>query len=268
MSWTERYKVKPGKAAKLAACDPGDTGEFKEKAAAEAETERNRKELEDLQERLWADDTRALLVVLQGMDTCGKDGTIRHVMSGMSPQGCVVTSFKVPNEEEKDHDYLWRIHKAVPRRGEVGVFNRSHYEDVVVVRVHGLVPERVWRKRYEQINEFEKHLDENGTRVLKFFLHISKEEQKKRLKARLEDPTKNWKFSEGDIEERARWDEYMEAYEEAITRCSTGVAPWFVIPADRKWFRNLAVSEIMTEALKDMDLKWPTPKADLSKVRL
>ena len=268
MKWMERFAVKPGKDAKLTSCDPGETSPIEDKAAAEAETERNRKELGEMQSLLWADNSRALLVVLQGMDTCGKDGTIRHVMSGVSPQGCVVTSFKAPNDEELDHDYLWRIHKAMPRKGEIGVFNRSHYEDVGVVRVHGLVPEKVWKARFEQINAFEKHLEENGTKVLKFFLHISKDEQKKRLQARLDDPTKNWKFSEGDIGERGRWDDYMEAYEDAITRCSTAWAPWFVIPADRKWFRNLAVSEIMTEALRGMDLKWPRPKADLSKVRL
>jgi PPK2 family polyphosphate:nucleotide phosphotransferase len=266
--WMKRFIVRPGEAAGLDGRDPGEAGPIADKAEGEAETEQNRRELDDAQELLWADNSRALLVVLQGMDTCGKDGTIRHVMTGVSPQGCVVTSFKVPNEEERDHDYLWRVHKAAPRKGEIGVFNRSHYEDVLVVRVHGLVTERVWRARYEEINAFEKHLHENGTRILKFFLHISKGEQKKRLRARLDDPKKNWKFSEGDIEERKLWDEYMEAYEEAITRCSTEWAPWFVIPADRKWFRNLAVSEIITEALKDMNLKWPRPAADLSKIRL
>jgi PPK2 family polyphosphate:nucleotide phosphotransferase len=267
MRWTDKFAVKPGEKVRLSEIDPRDTGPL-DKDGAQAETQRNREELGQMQELLWADNRRSLLVVLQGMDTCGKDGTIRHVMSGMSPQGCVVTSFKVPNDEEADHDYLWRIHKATPRKGEIGVFNRSHYEDVVVVRVLGLVPEKVWRARFDQINAWEKHLTENGITLLKFFLHISKDEQKKRLQARLDDPTKNWKFSEGDIVQRSHWDHYMEAYEEAIARCSTPHAPWMIIPADRKWFRNLAVSEIMTEALKDMDLQWPKPACDLSKVRI
>lgn len=268
MSWMQRFAISPGREFRLADIDPAETGPISDKGEAEKETERNRKELGELQQLLWADNSRALLVIFQGMDTCGKDGTIRHVMSGLSPQGCVVTSFKVPNEEEADHDYLWRIHKAVPRRGEIGVFNRSHYEDVGVVRVHGLASEKVWRARYDQINAFEKTLDECGTRILKFFLHISKGEQKKRLEDRLKDPTKNWKFSEGDLGERAKWDEYMKAYDEAISRCSTGRAPWYIIPADRKWFRNLAVSEIITEALKGMDLRWPKPRADLARIRL
>jgi PPK2 family polyphosphate:nucleotide phosphotransferase len=268
MSWTQRFAIQPGAAVRLASHDPADTSPYADKDKAAAELARNRAELTEHQELLWADNTRSLLVVLQGMDTSGKDGAIRHVMAGVSPQGCAVTSFKVPSDEEADHDFLWRIHKAAPRNGEIAVFNRSHYEDVVVVRIKKLVSEKTWRARYDQINAFEKHLTDNGTTILKFFLHISKDEQKSRLQARLDDPKKNWKFSVGDVAERARWDDYQAAYEEAIGRCSTAYAPWFIIPADRKWFRNLAISEVIVEALQGMCLSWPRSTADLSKVRL
>jgi PPK2 family polyphosphate:nucleotide phosphotransferase len=199
------------------------------------------------------------------MDAGGKDGTIRHVMSGLNPQGCHVTSFKVPTEEELAHDYLWRVHRAVPAKGEIGIFNRSHYGDVLVVRVHNLVPRRVWSERYEQINGFEKILADNDVTIVKFFLHISKEEQKKRLQERLDDPAKHWKVSEADFEERRFWPDYIKAYEDALSKCSTPWAPWYVIPADHKWFRNLAVADILVSTLEDMDMRFPKSKLDLSR---
>ena len=211
-----------------------------------------------MQTVLYAEARRSVLVVLQGIDAGGKDGTIRHVMSGLNPQGVTVTSFKVPEGEEKRHDYLWRVHRAVPEWGDIGIFNRSHYEDVLVVRVHDLVPKSVWSKRYDQINDFERMLTENGVRILKFFLLISKDEQAKRLAARLEDPTKNWKFSADDTKERKFWDDYMQAYEDAITKCSTEAAPWYVIPSNHKWFRNLAVAQILRDEMRAMKLRYPT----------
>jgi PPK2 family polyphosphate:nucleotide phosphotransferase len=202
------------------------------------------------------------------MDAAGKDGTIRHVMSGVNPQGCRVTGFKVPSAEELDHDYLWRIHAAVPGRGEIGIFNRSHYESVLVERVHNLVPEPVWSKRYDQINDFEKLLANDGVMILKFFLHISREEQRERLLARLHDPTKVWKCSPTDFSERPLWDAYTKAYEEALSRCSTEWAPWFIIPANKKWYRNLAVSQVIVETLAGADMHYPPPTFDVSKVTL
>jgi PPK2 family polyphosphate:nucleotide phosphotransferase len=222
--------------------------------------------LRELQTLLFADGRFSLLVVLQAMDTGGKDGTIRHVMSGLNPAGCIVTSFKVPSSEEASHDFLWRIHKAAPARGMIGVFNRSHYEDVLVVRVHGLVPKRVWKARYRQINEFERHLTENGVTILKFYLHISKAEQAKRLRERISDKKKNWKFAAGDVEERKLWGKYQRAYEDALNRCSTPWAPWYVVPADRKWARDALVARTMVRALEGLSLRYPKPKVDLSKI--
>jgi PPK2 family polyphosphate:nucleotide phosphotransferase len=224
-------------------------------------------ELADLQERLYAEGRRSLLVVLQAIDAGGKDGTITHVFGGLNPAGCRVVSFKVPSEEERSHDFLWRVHAKTPAKGEVVVFNRSHYEDVLVVRVHGLVPEAVWRPRYDTINAFEENLAASGTRIVKLFLHISKEEQAERFQARLDDPSKRWKFRSGDLEERARWDDYNAAFEEALTRTSTLHAPWFVIPADHKWYRNWAVSRILIETLADMDPQYP-PAEDLAGVKI
>ncbi|HVP91407.1 MAG TPA: polyphosphate kinase 2 family protein [Terriglobales bacterium] len=258
--------VKPGTRVRLADMDPGDTAGIKDKEEARDVLERNRLRLQDLHTLLYAENRRALLIVLQGMDASGKDGTIRHVMSGVNPQGCEVTSFKVPSAEELDHDFLWRIHKAVPPKGDIGIFNRSHYEEVLVVRVHRLVPREVWSGRYEQINRFEQILSENNLKILKFFLHISKDEQKKRLRERLADPTKNWKMSLQDLKERELWGDYMKAYEDALTECSTTCAPWFVIPADNKWFRNLSVSEIIIEALESFDMKYPKLSFDPRKV--
>jgi PPK2 family polyphosphate:nucleotide phosphotransferase len=219
-----------------------------------------------LQERLWAEQGQALLIVFQAMDCGGKDGAIEHVFTGVNPQGFRIANLKEPSDEERAHDFLWRIHRVVPAKGQIGIFNRSHYEDVGVVRVLGLVPTKVWRKRYDQINEFEEMLTETGTRVVKCFLHISKEEQALRLQARLEDPTKHWKFRKSDLETRKRWDDYMAAYSEAIERTSVPTAPWFVIPADRKWYRNWAVSNIVLDTLNDMDPQYPPPEDDLAGV--
>jgi PPK2 family polyphosphate:nucleotide phosphotransferase len=223
--------------------------------------------MDELQEALYAEGKHAVLVVLQGRDTSGKDGTIRRVFGPLNPQGFTVASFKVPTPVELAHDYLWRVHQVVPPRGAIGVFNRSHYEDVLAVRVHELVPESVWRTRYRQINEFEQMLSENGVTVRKFFLHISREEQRRRLLARLEDPTKYWKFSPGDIGERGRWDAYTAAYEEALLRTSTAHAPWYVVPADKNWLRDLLVAQVVTEVLERLDPKYPGPPPGLEEFR-
>lgn len=262
----QSFLVTPGTQVSLADYDPAYTGNYKDKKAAESQLKRNTKRLQELQEVLWAEGKHALLIVLQAIDGGGKDGTIEHVMSGVNPQGCQVTSFKVPTEEELAHDYLWRVHKAVPRRGYIGIFNRSHYEDVLVVRVHNLVPPEVWGQRYEQINHFEKLLADTGTTILKFFLYISKEEQKRRFEKRLADPKKNWKFSLGDVKEREYWDEYMRAYEDALSKCSTPWAPWYIIPADHKWYRNLAVSQTIIETLEKLDMHFPPPLPDAGSI--
>ncbi len=261
-------QVNPGSRFKLAKIDPRATPGFRDKAKAEAEMLRLTQRLEQLQADMWAENKHALLIVLQGMDTSGKDGTIRTVMSGVSPLGTRVTAFKVPTEEELDHDFLWRIHKAIPGKGEIGIFNRSHYEDVLVVRIHDVVPKLVWNARYEQINAFERLLAENGVVILKFFLHISKAEQKERLADRLNDPVKRWKFSLGDLEERKRWDEYMAAYQDAMSKCSTVHAPWHVVPADRKWYRNVAVASVIVEKLENLKIKVPVPDWDPRSIQI
>ncbi|HYK92407.1 MAG TPA: polyphosphate kinase 2 family protein [Acidobacteriota bacterium] len=268
MSLRKHMIVKPGTKARLAQRDPDITPGFKDKESSIKQLEKNTARLAELQYLLYAENRRAVLVIFQALDAGGKDGTIRHVMSGLNPQGCRVTSFKVPSAEESRHDFLWRIHKAVPQSGELGIFNRSHYEDVLVVRVHRIVPKEVWSRRYEEINAFEKQLTENRVTILKFFLHISKEEQKKRFEERLSDPTKNWKLSEADFEERKFWDDYQAAYEDALSRCSTPWAPWHVIPADHKWFRNAAVSHILVEALEELDMKFPAPSIEVSRIRI
>jgi PPK2 family polyphosphate:nucleotide phosphotransferase len=259
-------RVPPGGKFKLADVNPAATHGVK-KAEAMARLAKNCERLSVLQYLLYAEARRALLVVLQGIDAGGKDGTIRHVMSGMNPQGVDVTSFKVPEGAEKRHDYLWRVHNAVPEFGKIGIFNRSHYEDVLVVRVHGLVPKSDWSKRFDQINNFEHMLTENGVTILKFLLYIGKDEQALRFRERLDDKSKNWKFSPADVREREYWDQYMEAYEDVLRKCSAEHAPWYVIPANSKWFRNLAVSEILTRKLEEMGLKYPKPTADLSQIR-
>ncbi len=265
----DRYRITPGKSVKLADFDPDENGGL-EKDDDEV-TDRTRAALDfmhEYQERMYAEGCRALLIILQAMDAGGKDGTIEHVMSGLNPQACQVQSFKVPTPLELRHDFLWRIHQWAPRAGHIMVFNRSHYEDVLVVRVHKLAPESVWRKRYAHINAFEQLLADSGTRIIKFFLNISKDEQKERLEDRIKDPAKHWKLNPNDSAERALWDQYMQAYEEALERCSTDIAPWYVIPANRKWYRNMVVAEIIADALRDMDPQWPKPDFDVSKIRI
>jgi PPK2 family polyphosphate:nucleotide phosphotransferase len=258
--------IRPGRSFQLEDLPTTDVAGFKDKADGRGQLEKHLERLRELQHLLYADGRHAVLIVLQAMDTGGKDGTIRHVMSGFNPAGCMVTSFKVPSEEEKKHDFLWRIHHAVPPKGVIGVFNRSHYEDVLVVRVHKMVPKEVWKARYKQINEFERMLTETGTTIIKFFLHISKKEQAKRLKARIEDKKKNWKFSSADLAERKLWSEYQDAYEDALRECSTEWAPWTVVPADVKWARDEMVARVMVEKLETLDLRYPKPQKDLDLV--
>ncbi len=262
---TARYRVKPGEATELTNRDPSDQSLFEgDKKAGKAALAKLNTHLEELQELFYADHRHRLLVVLQATDTGGKDGTISSVFDGVNPLGVKVASFKRPTEAELAHDYLWRVHPHVPSNGEIAIFNRSHYEDVLVVRVHNLVPEESWRPRYEQIVDFERLLTEEGTTILKFFLHISKDEQRERLQARLDDPKKHWKFSLGDLDERKVWDQYQAAYEEAISRTSTDSAPWYVIPANRKWYRDLVVATILIQTLEQLDLGFPKPEQDLS----
>ena len=268
----QELKVEPGSKVDLGDYDPDFTGKYRSEQETLDELTRLKDRLFDLQALMYADNRYSLLIVIQAMDAGGKDGTIRHVMSGVDPQGCVVTAFKEPTPEELAHDFLWRIHKAVPRRGEIGIFNRSHYEDVLIVRVHNLVPKDVWSRRYEQINDFEAALAAAGVHILKFFLHISRDEQlqrlRDRLRERLDDPRKHWKFNPEDLKERAYWKQYMKAYADALGRCSTPQAPWFVIPANKKWFRNLAVSRILVETLQGLDMKYPQPSFDLSTIEV
>jgi PPK2 family polyphosphate:nucleotide phosphotransferase len=259
---TEALRLRPGKAFKLSQVDPGGTLGLPSKEEALDDLAENVEEIAELQQRLYAEGRRALLVVFQAMDAGGKDGTVRAVFSGVNPQGCHVTSFKAPTSEELAHDFLWRIHKASPRRGEIGIFNRSHYEDVLVVRVDELVPKKVWQARYDVINAFERFLVAEGTHVVKIYLHISREEQAERLRERLEDPAKRWKFSPADLAKRAQWDDYIEAYEDALRRCTTDEAPWYVVPADRNWVRDLAVSAIVCKALEEIDPHYPQPDFD------
>ena len=260
------YLVVPGKKLKLSDRATDDTGDFRDKADASRATKKNLEKLDELQELLYAEATRALLVVFQAMDAGGKDGAIEHVFSGVNPQGCSVTSFKAPTHLEAAHDFLWRHHDAAPRKGMIGIHNRSHYEAVLIERVHELVPKRVWQGRYDRINEFERLLVDEGTTILKFFLHISKDEQKRRLEARLNEPHKQWKFNPGDLAERKLWDEYMEAYEDAIRRCSQKYAPWYVVPADRKWYRNWVLSDVLVRTLEELDMKYPKPAPGLEKI--
>jgi PPK2 family polyphosphate:nucleotide phosphotransferase len=278
----EQYRISQGKKFRLKRCDPNDTHPIKSKDQAAKLLEHGSALLCDMQAKLFAQDKWALLVIFQAMDAAGKDGAIKHVMSGINPQGCDVTAFKVPSPEELDHDYLWRAHKALPERGKIGIFNRSYYEEVLVVRVHrGLLqPERLpeklvhkgmWEQRYREINHFERYLTDNGVVIRKFFLHLSKEEQKKRFLSRLEDPQKNWKFSMADIKERGYWDKYQETYEEMIQETASKQAPWYVVPADNKWFTRLVISAAIVETLDSLKLDYPTvdkaKKKELAKVR-
>jgi PPK2 family polyphosphate:nucleotide phosphotransferase len=266
-NFSKELAVKPGKKVRLADWDPEDTLGWDKGHKTKAALDKTLEKLDKLQYLLYAEHKRALLIVLQGLDAAGKDGTIRHVMSGVNPQGCQVTPFKKPSAEEMEHDYLWRIHKAVPQLGDIGIFNRSHYEDVLVVRVHDLVPKDVWSERYDQINEFEKMLSENNVKIVKFFLHISKDEQKRRFQQRIDDPDRRWKISQADFDERKFWDDYTRAYEDALAKCSTAYGPWFVIPSNKKWFRNLVVSHIITETLEGMNMKFPAPTVDIKKLK-
>lgn len=258
-------KVKPNQRVKLAEIDPEDTGGL-EKQAAKGILAKNIERLAKLQEVLYAEGKHALLIVLQAMDAGGKDGTIRSIMSGVNPQGVSVTSFKAPTAAELAHDFLWRVHEPVPLRGMIGIFNRSHYEDVLVVRVKNLVPKAIWQPRYEHINNFEQLLADSGVTILKFYLHITKEEQKKRLQARLDQPEKRWKFNPADLGERERWDDYMQAFEDVFEKCSTKAAPWYIVPANKKWYRNVVISETIIKTLESLDMKFPEPAADLDKI--
>ena len=254
-----------GKKLNLKDFDPNFSDDL-DKDKTKLETIRLQERLQELQTMLFADKSQALLIVLQAMDAGGKDGTIKHVFTGVNPQGIKVTGFKQPTAEELDHDFLWRIHQHTPEKGYISIFNRSHYEDVLVVRVNNIVSTDVWKKRYDHINNFERLLADNGTRILKFYLHIDRDEQKERFEERLARPDKNWKFSRGDLKVRDQWDDYMEAYEEAIYRCNTEVAPWFVIPANRKWYRNFVIMKTLVHTLEDMNLKYPAPEPDLDKI--
>jgi PPK2 family polyphosphate:nucleotide phosphotransferase len=257
------HQIGPGTRIKLKDFDPGATPGFSgDKAESEATLRQLNATIDELQLKLYAQPNRSILLILQGMDTSGKDGTIRDVFEGVSPAGVRVVSFKAPAGEETKHDYLWRIHREVPASGEFVVFNRSHYESVLIERVRGFAPEHIWKKRYDQINTFEEILAEHGTVVVKCFLHISRKEQAERLQRRLDDPRRNWKFNPGDLEERKLWDRYMEAYEDAISKCSTKHAPWHIVPADKKWYRNLVVASALVEALEGMKLEYPKATFD------
>lgn len=261
----KQFRVKPGTKIDLSKWDPNDTGGFKggkEKGLSELAELNSR--LEALQEVLFAEHKHKVLVILQAMDTGGKDGAIRRVFDRVNPSGVRVASFKAPTPQELDHDYLWRVHQQVPGRGEMVIFNRSHYEDVLVVRVHNYVPPEVWGERYEQINDFERMLAENGTTILKFYLHIDQQEQKERLQARLDDPTKRWKFRTGDLEERKFWPDYMKAFEDVLSRTSTAHAPWYIVPANRKWFRDLCISTILVKTLEGLKMQYPEPEDNLN----
>ena len=281
--FSRKFRVESGKGFRLKGVDPGDTGGLKlEKDDAANLLDRGVEVLAELQDKLYAQDKRALLLVFQAMDAAGKDGTIKHVMSGVNPQGCQVFAFKTPSAEELDHDFLWRTTKCLPERGRIGIFNRSYYEEVLVVRVHPeilgkqklppeLVTKKIWKERYEDIASFERYLARNGVAVVKFFLHVSRKEQKKRFLERLERPEKNWKFSLADAQERQHWDSYMEAYEDAIRATAAPWAPWYVVPADTKWFTRLVVASAVIDALEKMDLAYPevdeAKKAELAKAR-
>jgi PPK2 family polyphosphate:nucleotide phosphotransferase len=267
MKYLDQFRVKPGTKVKLGKIDPGFKDHHESHKEAANEIEKDQQKLRTLQELLYADGRCSVLLCLQGMDTAGKDGTIGHILGAMNPQGCRVVQFRQPSAIEQAHDFLWRVHKVAPARREVTIFNRSHYEDVLVVRVHKLVPEKTWSKRYDEINAFEKTLGDSGTHILKFYLHISKREQLTRFQERLDDPAKQWKISEADYSERKLWGDYTKAYEDVLSRCSTKHAPWFVIPSDHKWFRNLAVARIVVEHMEKLGLKSPKPSVDLARIR-
>ena len=257
----------PGHKIKLSKIDPDDTGGYNKEEALQRSSEL-REKIDQLQEILYAERRRSLLLIFQAMDTGGKDGAIKDLCAGLNPAGLEIRSFKAPSAEELDHDFLWRAHKATPRKGMIGLWNRSHYEDVLIVRVHKLVPKKVWKARYDEINRFEEILSENGTTIVKFMLHISKDEQKSRLQARLDRPEKWWKFSPNDVAERSHWSAYQKAYEDAVNNCSTECAPWHVVPANHKWARNLALAETVLRTLKEMDPRYPKLSFDPKAIKI
>jgi len=268
INW-KRYRVKPEQAINLSEWNPAETPAWKgDRDSALEQVGKINAELETLQELLFAEGKQKLLIVLQGMDTSGKDGVIRRVFEGVNPQGVRVASFKVPTAPELARDYLWRVHQQVPGRGEIVIFNRSHYEDVLVVRVHNLVPDAQWKRRYDQINAFERLLAEEGTIMLKFFLHIDKEEQRERLLARLDEPDKRWKFNPGDLKERELWDKYQKAYEDVLSKTSQDCASWIIVPANKKWYRDLVISAALVDTLKDLKMAYPQPAEDLESYRV
>jgi len=267
MKYSESYKVQPGHRVLLAQVDPDQTGDFHNKREIKKLIVKQTSRLKELQYLLYAESRRSLLVCLQAPDAGGKDGVIRHVFGCMNPQGCRVHAFKVPTPEEASHDFLWRTHRAAPGKGEVVIFNRSHYEDVLPPRVHHSIPESEWSKRYDAINDFECNLSGNSTLILKFYLHISREEQLRRFGKRLEDPARHWKISEADYRERSFWDDYQQAYDDMLNRCSTPHAPWYVIPANHKWFRNLIVSTIVVQQLENLGMQMPEASVDIEEIR-
>jgi len=267
MKYSEKFMVKPGSRVRLNKIDAAYMDRHEDQKSAQGEIEKYTERLRELQYLLYAEGRRSLLIILQAMDAGGKDGTINHVLGNMNPQGARVFGFKVPSAEEAAHDFLWRIHQAAPQRGQVAIFNRSHYEDVLISRVHNYVPKKVWSKRYELINDFEKNLSDSGTHILKFYLHISDDEQLRRFKQRIDDPARHWKISESDYDEREYWNDYIEAFEDALGRCSTEHAPWFVIPANHKWFRNLVVSQIVVETLESLKMEFPKPTLDINEIK-
>ena len=267
MNYIKKFRVEPGSQVDLSKIDASFKDQHESHEHALPEIASYSEKMKDLQYLMYAEGKKSLLICLQGRDAAGKDGTINHVLSSMNPQGCTVTGFKVPSKEEAAHDFLWRYHQHTPAKGQVAIFNRSHYEDVLVQRVHHMVPKSVWSERYEHINNFEKMLHDNGTHILKFYLHIDPEEQLERFKQRITDTARHWKISEGDYSERPFWDSYTEAFEDALSHCSTKYAPWFVIPSNHKWFRNLAISKIVSETLESLNMKFPEPTVDIDEIK-
>ena len=267
-NYLKKLVVKPGSKIRLKHLDPGYHGKHESHKSALPEIQRYVQKMEQLQYLMYAERKHSLLIVLQGLDAAGKDGVVRHVLTGMNPSGCVESNFKQPTAEEIAHDFLWRVHPHLPAKGSVAIFNRSHYEDVLVVRVHGLVPEKVWSKRYDEINDFEKLIAiQNNTTILKFFLHISKQEQLARFAKRLDDPTRRWKISESDYKERDYWKDYTEAFEDVLSKTSTEHAPWFIVPSNHKWFRDLSISQIITRTMEEMKMQLPKPTVNLAEIR-
>jgi PPK2 family polyphosphate:nucleotide phosphotransferase len=267
-NYLKKLIVEPDSKIRLKHFDPAYHGKDESRESALPEIEKHIQKMQELQYLMYAERKHSLLIVLQGLDAAGKDGVVRHVLTGMNPSGCGAVNFKQPTASELAHDFLWRVHPHVPGKGSVAIFNRSHYEDVLVARVHNLVPEKVWSKRYDQINDFERLIStENNTTILKFFLHISKQEQLARFKKRLDDPARQWKISESDYSEREFWNDYTEAFEDVLTRTSTDRAPWFIIPSNHKWFRDLSISQIITRTMEEMDMQMPKPIANLAAIR-